>query len=385
MNRRVLLGISLLTILPFVHLKAEIRTWTSSDGKQIRGEIVDFDGQNLTIDIAGRSVTFPATRLSLDDQSFLKQWESEAPSRTTESDRPKTWPDSVEAPEDIGIEILEENSADRIFVYRSSHFEFRIASKLSKSDVAELAEIFEATYELLDNIPLELNGMLERQELLKVEFLETVEEFQRVSGAVGSTAYYTGGRDEKVYLAMAGIGAEKRGSRWVIDSDVDLNHLKWAITAQVTSPKTLNVPKWIRSGISSYFSIQKYRNGKYTLSRPESMIEDYVFSYTSSRVFPMVNLNRLMKFTQEEWEREIAIDGATRNFPSAVLLLYFFIHLDEPENEHFHHYLKAVENRDVDPDEAFAKHLSRGRDLTELSDQVKAALGAKGIRIEYEY
>lgn len=72
------LGLVLIPLLPSA--LAETRTYTSSDGKKLEAEVMMVKEGNASLKLAnGRTFKVPLSRLSEDDQTFLKEWAKENP------------------------------------------------------------------------------------------------------------------------------------------------------------------------------------------------------------------------------------------------------------------------------------------------------------------
>jgi len=69
-----------LAIISLSSLNADERTWTSSDGKKFKAELISFNIDNNQVVIKnakGKQFTLPLDRLSEDDQTFLKKLDEE--------------------------------------------------------------------------------------------------------------------------------------------------------------------------------------------------------------------------------------------------------------------------------------------------------------------
>lgn len=63
--------------------QAESRTWKdATSGKAIEAEFVSSDGTNVTLKVSGKDYTMPLTRLSAEDQAWVKQKAAPAPAAT---------------------------------------------------------------------------------------------------------------------------------------------------------------------------------------------------------------------------------------------------------------------------------------------------------------
>ena len=135
-------------------LLAEERTWTSSDGRTLVGEIQGLEGDSVKLKTATGVFEFPLDRLSEADQKFAKEWkESSQPDGVPEG-APKDaadrtvgdfselqrgeWPKSVSADFDVDeIKVIKEDEEAGEYIYRSPHFEFQTPDRLSTSVVRE--------------------------------------------------------------------------------------------------------------------------------------------------------------------------------------------------------------------------------------------------------
>lgn len=68
----------ILGVLPW-RADAEVRTFTSSDGKTMEAELVSADNVYVTVRLTAnrRQVQFPLSRLSAEDQEFVRTWAEE--------------------------------------------------------------------------------------------------------------------------------------------------------------------------------------------------------------------------------------------------------------------------------------------------------------------
>ena len=73
---RVSLKKSCLTIAlvtaSFSLLSAEARTWTATDGRELEGELIEFDALTVTLKVKGKVHTFSVNRLSAADRAYLE-------------------------------------------------------------------------------------------------------------------------------------------------------------------------------------------------------------------------------------------------------------------------------------------------------------------------
>jgi hypothetical protein len=68
------------------------RTWTSNDGKEIRAQLVAISGDKVTLLFKGREVTIRLTRLSEDDQQYVKEEKAKLPKKAAPAATPQPMP-----------------------------------------------------------------------------------------------------------------------------------------------------------------------------------------------------------------------------------------------------------------------------------------------------
>ena len=93
--RTILVGLAALVSISTSPLHAEFRAWTNLEGVKIEAELVKVEGDNVTLRLQnGKLTTFAKAKLSLADQSLIKEKEA-TPSPETkpavEADRKARW------------------------------------------------------------------------------------------------------------------------------------------------------------------------------------------------------------------------------------------------------------------------------------------------------
>lgn len=58
-------------VLADLNAEAEVRTWTSADGRQVEGVYISADDDNLTFSVNDREMVYPIDQLSKDDQEYI--------------------------------------------------------------------------------------------------------------------------------------------------------------------------------------------------------------------------------------------------------------------------------------------------------------------------
>ena len=92
-NLTGIFGVTLIVLLTFLWIepaKAELRTFTDDQGRQIQAELVGMSGDNIVIKRNGKLAKWPANKLSKSDQLYVKTWNRSA-SKGTPKILPRIW------------------------------------------------------------------------------------------------------------------------------------------------------------------------------------------------------------------------------------------------------------------------------------------------------
>ena len=118
----------------------ESRSWTSSEGKVIEGSLVLFEDGQVTLKTGRGNFKFPLTRLSENDQKYIREWQAKEAAMSRDSDSPgkgnspghlgnfenlklAEWPNSVATDFDIDqIQVVKEDTSGE-YLNRSQHSE----------------------------------------------------------------------------------------------------------------------------------------------------------------------------------------------------------------------------------------------------------------------
>ncbi len=358
-------------------LSETARKWTSSDGKVIEGLLENFDGAKVQLRTKRGVFSFPVERLSALDQRLVRRWVDNRPVQVGE------WPDFVESPKNMEIQEVEGGVEGWKFVYRSPHFEFRTTTRLSISVVKEFSRIFEATFEVVKALPVGFDPEPREGGYFVTELYETRAEYASAGGPAGSAGVYMTGQN-KIMIPLPNLGVKWTGTRWILEAGEDSGTLKHEIAHQVTHKWLSRWPVWFVEGLAEYVEAARYNKGRYTLKNMAGNVEDSIMAYpVSGNSFPMVPLESLMTMTHSSWSGALLGGGATYNYRSANVLMYYFLHLDgEGDGSGVASYLRALDQGE-DSRKAAADQLLRGRDFAALSEEVYEKLRKDGIRIDY--
>ncbi|MCB1235157.1 MAG: hypothetical protein KDM91_08810 [Verrucomicrobiae bacterium] len=386
---------------PFQAAFAEERNWTSTDGKTVPGEIVALEEGEITLKTARGDFKFPLSRLSEEDQAFAKAWKEKADSQPAANDSQSfadfskvklgEWPNSVAADFDEDkIAIVKEDKESNEFVYRSPHFEFRSPTRLSKTVIVEFSRIFEATYEFASVIPIGLNPKPFGEGYYPTQLYASREDYYGDGGMQGSggmhSSSWRGGELVKsiIKVPLPNLGVEFTGTRYIVDHKKQSDTLVHEIAHQVTGKWLILTPVWFKEGLAETISTQRYDNGRFTLtSMDRSIREDLSRRSGTDREFSMIPLERLMTISSAEWAADLATPGASRNYPSANVLFYYYLRLEgDGKATTLVNYMKALAEGKKE-EEARVEILLGGKSFAQLQEDVADKWRSEGLRLEF--
>lgn len=392
--------LSVASCLLVTPVSAEERTWTSSDGKEIKGEIVGLEGDEISLRVNGSLFQLPLTRLSGADQEYAKKWNEEQ-----EKDEEKAstylgkfddlklgeWPNLVAADFEVDeIEVVKEDAEEGVYIYRSPHFEFESPLRLSKSVVREFSRIFEASFEFAKTIPIGLDPQPQDGGYYKTKLYQTKEDYYSDGGMAGSGGMYTyryRGREimqSLIKVPLTNLGVEYTGTRYIVDHKKQSDVLVHEIGHQVTGRWLPVLPTWFKEGLAEFISAQPYDNGRFRLTQMDGAIRENIARGTGNdREFTMLGCERLLNISAEKWASDLASGRGGLNYRSANILFYYFLRLDgEGDGKRLVDYLKAISEGTAE-EEARDKFLLAGRSFKELEEQVAEGWRSEGLRLDF--
>jgi hypothetical protein len=370
---------------------AEARTWTSSYGKEIEGELVAFDGETVEMKLAdGRPAKFKLSLLSEADQVFLAEWKKSPPAEAVKPVS-REWPEEVEV--DIQLDdivIVEEDRDKKRYVYRSPHFEFVANGRLSKNVVREFSRVFEATFEVVKALPINLDPKPPEDGYWDVKLYNTREEYFADGGPPGSGGVYMGGTG-MVKVPLPNLGVDYTGIRYIVDTDKTNSTLKHEITHQVMHEMLRFMPVWMIEGFAEFVECMPYSKGKYRFNNIDDAVKDHAAG--SDREYEMVDLQSLMDMDHAVWGAALTGGGASQNYKSSCVLLYYFLKVDgESDGAGMFSYLDSVRTAQRQTElttkrvEAREKFLLKDRDYEKMKEEIVTGLksnDALGLRISF--
>ena len=297
------------------------------------------------------------------------------------------WPSKITLASLPSIQEVPTQSKDDLHIYRSTHYEFRSRVPLGADVVREFSRVFEATYLAVSRLPLDLRPQPERTRVRFVaELFENTESYLEAGGMAGSSGCYS--RAAKTILVpLDSLGIKVLpGGRTIVERGGDANNtLIHEITHQLMNAWLPRLPVWLTEGSAEYMEIPQYLHGRFEFAQIHNLLVDHVTRRTASSIPTMLRPSQLLLVEPKDWAVALASDNsaARENYQSALLLTFYFFHLDQDSDgsSPIFRYFREVEKGTPHPI-ACEKHLVRGRTAEVLDSDVKTALRQIGLTLE---
>lgn len=375
----------------FVSAAEEFRFWTNSESKRVEAAFISGTGGVVNLKMRdGTVAAVPLDKLSQADQLWVKQHEVTAASRPalgSSASAAKDWPKSTgleEAPKAI---VVMEDAAAKNYVYRTSNFEFRCDSRLGADVVREFGRIFEGTLEVNKQLPLLLKPKPEEgRELFVAQLFTNQDDYFKAGAIPGSAGVYMGGK-QSIFVPIQSLGVKIVGKRVALEPQADNTTLIHEITHQMMNHWLGRLPTWYVEGSAEYVAAQKYRMGHFSLTNPGGNVRKYLNDHKGvwDKKFTMWHVHHLMQIDSNAWAGALGSGPtiAMRNYASATILAYYFYHVDgKGDAANIIAWLRAIESGTPHM-EAAAKHLIRGRKLSDIEKEIARAMQKEGLVIEF--
>ena len=369
---------------------AELRTWTLPDGRTLVAKISGIeDGKVLLMPDNGTTPVPVLTQaLRGTDRAAVDAWVPpgrRAPGANADITRnPSGWPLSVALKEDPAFTVVEENRDASRFIYRSDHFEFSSRQQLNNKIVRVFSRLFELTYETVAALPLRLDPEPPRG-YYKVVLFATTAQYIAAGGPEKSGGLYRGSTGE-VMVPLPSLGVRLINDHWIMDDPKANQPLLHEVTHQVMGPWLTVLPVWLIEGAAEYVAAARCSVRKLTLHASLDNIFHFLRTQMGvrQRDIDLRHPQRLMVINYDKWQRDLAAGAAIKNYYSAMLLFYYYAHLDgDGTGRHLIAYFQArLASRTPDDDTADrAAHLLRARTWDTLWNDLARALAAYKIKL----
>lgn len=375
----ILGGFLALVIAAEAFAQGTARTWTDAQGRKVQAEFGGVEGGNVLLRLpGGKLLPFEIGKLSAADQDFVKA--QAAPGAQPAAGAPKpgdgspfarmdaarlpaekrAFPEKVDvAPRSVEIEIVKESPAERQFIYRSEAFEFSSQAKLAGSVMKKVAIAFEATRELLRQLPWGLVCVPpEGFERYQAKLFETRQDYLAAGAPELSGGVYSSGT--KVFMVpFPSIGLEKRGQTYFRADGFRNDTLVHEITHQLMDSYLPFLPKWVIEGTAEYAEMlpDLGADNGFLSGKHEKGIKDYIQQMSRRVGSPSIpSLEEHLTMTRETWDANAMTASAMATlYCRSALLVYYFNHLEgDGKGGRFIQFMEAVHGEVRKANEFFA-------------------------------
>ncbi len=342
---------TLLALLGTGLLSAEIRSWTSADGKVVKGEYVDTEDESVILLIKGKEKRIRISKLSEEDQEFIKQQQEKGGKHQVNKNFTAKWPGSTVMEDKLRARMVKEDEETGEFIYETAHFRFHSPAQLALQTVSEMGRVFEGTYTACRMIPLNfpcrrfsINKEVDEtqqgesddgEEKMVARLFLTKADYDREvgPGMAGSAGLY---RTPEILVPFESLGIVKRGRTYskAAGSKLETGTLIHELTHQMSLlGATYEVPIWFAEGVAEYARLATYKSGRFNFKGVKGNIKPYIIggSGTSGRQlgssFSAPSLESFLNMPTQEFQ---AAQGKQIqfNYGFSALLFYYFAHLD---------------------------------------------------------
>ncbi|MDB6078268.1 MAG: hypothetical protein JWO82_2015 [Akkermansiaceae bacterium] len=410
----------------------DLRTWTSSAGQTFKGTYLSCTAEKVTIRREdGKTVLVERAKLSEDDQHYVDlafaglagpPSQKPAPADPEPSEaaadplppkkfdfRPSVdfiakmllgydgskpnftapWPKEIGVDVEPEIVTLEEDAAKKSFIYESPHFHFQSNVLLKPSLLAKVAVMFEATFKMHHDVPL--NNRRTRSEKaakLRARLFETSEEYHAAGGPSGSAGVYRGGNIDEFMVPLDELGVKKVGSGYMFDYRGNFHTMYHELTHQLWGDIPELAGMWMVEGFAEFMACAPFSNGKFSFTKQADYLMAYATGFGKKDhggrdlgkdiVYP--HLEEIMA-----WDQPKFYSDGNRNYGLGLLLVNYFVLMDgdgDKVGENFKKCIKACQ--DGQSEAAAREMLLAGRTYEQLEKDFASAMRKKGIKITYE-
>ena len=424
----------ILGLIGFTCLPLHARIWTSTDGKFVEAQLVSADDTTATLRLAaGKTVVLSLESLSAVDTVYVKEWLKKNPKGRTKpaatpatpvkpaaepgsTSKPPTtpgsepaprpplgssssggsgvpvgfdgpWPTQAFVPDELNIEVVKEDDAAKVYVYRSTHFEFTCNVQLRTRLVSACAKVFEATHEFLRLLPLNHRTTAPGQKPFPVLLFEHYDQYTKAGGPSGSAGVCIYRGDvSKVLVPLRSLGVKKVGKDYTVDpGDKDYHVLSHEITHQIME-HAVKKASWYIEGSAEYVANTEYTGGRFKIGVNKSSIVPAVTAYGKdgnggSALGTDLKMRSLQEFMTLSYNNFLA--NSRFNYGMACLLTYYWYHQDGAgDAARIKLYLKDLQSGVKE--EKARERLLDGRTWDQLQDEFAKSMRRMGVKIKFQ-
>ncbi len=330
-------------------LSAEVRSWTLANGdKTFDAEYVDAEDDRVILLIKGKEKKIKLSRLSEEDQEYIRQQAQQNAEHRTNSNFMGKWPSSTLMEDKLRAKAVKEEDNDGKFIYETTHFRFYSPAKLALSTVSEMGRVFEGTYTACRAMPLnfpcrrfdvenedEAFNDDDEKEKLEAHLFLTKADYAR---EVGPNFAQSAGlfRNTEILVPFESLGIEKKGSSYAMSSGgkLDTGTLIHELTHQMSLLGVdYDVPIWFAEGIAEYMRLATYKRGRFNFKNIRKNMIPYIVGgpgIAGRQLGKHIDAPSLEKVLNKSVPEFQAAHGEEIqfNYGFSAMLVYYFIHLD---------------------------------------------------------
>lgn len=306
-----------------------MRTWTSTDGRTLEASLVQSDRSAVTLKLtSGREAVVPLERLSEADRAYIEKL-----SETGANLKPGLLPDETKINPSVEVE-----GGPRSFV--TPHFLFESDRGVTKAFVSEAARVFEGTREAVAALPIGIVPKpAEGETRFRTLFLERDafdREIARERGGESPVGPSAGTMVAGVYLPakkevlvpFSSLETTNSGSQVSLRRTSDVSTLIHEIVHQVMHDWLAMMPIWTAEGLAEYVSAVPYQNGRFEFKNAATGLKETLkeqYRIEEGQSVPVRHPADFLLGKDGAWT------GRVDDYRSALILTYFFMHLDQPD------------------------------------------------------
>ncbi len=383
--------------------ESDLRIWSDREGRQVKASLVKAENGVVSLrQEDGTVIELPLDRLGIVDQLRLEMLAKQSTARDPATPAtvpvggappgtPTVWPDR------IGIDpAIPVTGSDTRF--ESPNFEIVTDTGVSREYQMKVALVFESTLMAIHGIPLGLSPRpTAGREKFRARFTDR-RQFEERAG-VETRSQLPGQHVEGLYLWKEQEVLVPYESFTTIDRrgrhTTDANALIHEITHQVLHDWLALMPIWMVEGMAEYMALVPYEEGSFEFRDTEAGLKATLESrYRVTDPVVILPLEDLLRR-----DRSGTWTGTMDEYLSAVLTVYYFLHLDgSAHGEPLAGYLGTVRQARDDADalvreyqqtfaefqvkvDAYNEEVKRYNAVVEDMNRQRAGGGSTGVSI----
>ena len=341
-------------------LAAQMRSWTDVSGRQMRAELVKLkDGEAHFLLSNGKRAEVEVKKLSAADQKYLETAGGVKGGDVFQMSSVR-WPTVVDLPPNTTIpQGVAADPKRRRWVYRTANFEFQVDAPLAASVMKDVAQAFEATYELLQLLPWSVEERREG-EYYRCELYARFRDYVAAGGPSNSGGVYKTS-EHKFMVPFGSLGLKQKNGRFYKGDGFDVSTLVHEVTHMMMHEQLPFLPIWVIEGLAEYTSSMPYSPGRFRCDAMKRGVREYLERATGGRQLSVDDLKGVLRITGENWQRRSQVPAEQhRLYLASFVFVYYFMELEGDGNGEgmlrFLHAAAQESRRWRDYDRAFAAY-----------------------------